>query len=551
MSRSLENVRGFLAQVDARGGQEEAVIAGEFNDIRNRSAAWRGDSNFSMETGASKDNLKKNRYKDILPYDQTRVPLALLEEDGQTDYINANFIQGVDGRKGYIATQGPLAHTLLEFWRMIWQYHVKVIIMACREFENGKKKCERYWPLEQEPLQIGPFSVVQTREKQLNPDVLLRSMTVTFQRDTRTLSQFHYMAWPDRGIPDNTGHFLSMVEEARRTKGDDPAPLCVHCSAGCGRTGVICTVDYVRHLLLKQRIPPNFSIFDIVLEMRRQRPSAVQTQEQYKFVYHIVAEMFRVALDTTTPNSENLKEGRLLPLYDDALSLRPHRRQHPSPPCQPPNILRSISVPGEPVGPLPPTEPARGMNDTYAVVHKRGPPPPSSESKPREPQYDNVTAGGSAPAEVPLYSTVRSRGQRGASPEQAPPELRVPRPTNSLPGSPSHRPTPTTEYTQVNFPSPDSPSHCCPSPVSSNGSGKTLLRNLLPPVFTPSAGKRGGGSFSSPGTSGNPSSGAYEDIGEITARSNVTGLHPSNLGFNIRIGKPKGPRDPPAEWSRV
>uniref|UniRef100_F7BB84 protein-tyrosine-phosphatase n=1 Tax=Ornithorhynchus anatinus TaxID=9258 RepID=F7BB84_ORNAN len=350
MSRSLENVRGFLAQVDARGGQEEAVIAGEFNVSSSRPS-----------------------------------PLGL---------------------------QGS-----------------------------------------------------PTREKQLNPDVLLRSMTVTFQRvsDTRTLSQFHYMAWPDRGIPDNTGHFLSMVEEARRTKGDDPAPLCVHCSAGCGRTGVICTVDYVRHLLLKQRIPPNFSIFDIVLEMRRQRPSAVQTQVRARQRWSRLGEG---GFSLLTP--PNMSERRCSQTQLDLVLLFS--------PLSP----RSISVPGEPVGPLPPTEPARGMNDTYAVVHKRGPPPPSSESKPREPQYDNVTAGGSAPAEVPLYSTVRSRGQRGASPEQAPPELRVPRPTNSLPGSERWE-------------------------DGSLGSPRCALTSLLPP----------------------------------------------SSGFNIRIGKPKGPRDPPAEWSRV
>uniref|UniRef100_A0ACB8EMC7 Uncharacterized protein n=1 Tax=Sphaerodactylus townsendi TaxID=933632 RepID=A0ACB8EMC7_9SAUR len=147
-----------------------------------------------------------------------------------------------------------------------------------------------------------------TKEQELNPDVILRTLTVTFQKEERTISHFQYVAWPDRGIPDTYGYFLNMIEQVRCKQGEDSTPISVHCSAGCGRTGVICTLDYIRQLLLKQRIPPHFSIFDVVLEMRKQRPAAVQTQEQYGFVYHAVIEMFRAALGVFVPNYENLKE---------------------------------------------------------------------------------------------------------------------------------------------------------------------------------------------------------------------------------------------------
>lgn len=275
----------------------------------------------STEAGSRQENVRKNRYKDVLPYDQTRVILSLLQEEGHGDYINGNFIRGTDGSQAYIATQGPLPHTMLDFWRLIWEFGVKVILMACRETENGRKKCERYWAQEQEPLQIGPFCVTLIRETWLNADLTLRTLQVTFQKEARSVYQLQYMSWPDRGVPSNPDHVLVMVEEARRLQGSGPSPLCVHCSAGCGRTGVLCIVDYVRQLLLTQMIPPDFSLFNVVLNIRRQRPSAVQTEEQYRFLYHTVAQMFLAALQNASPHYQNLKEN-CAPLYDDALSLR-------------------------------------------------------------------------------------------------------------------------------------------------------------------------------------------------------------------------------------
>uniref|UniRef100_A0A2K5CZD5 protein-tyrosine-phosphatase n=1 Tax=Aotus nancymaae TaxID=37293 RepID=A0A2K5CZD5_AOTNA len=374
-------------------------------------------------------------------YDQTRVILSLLQEEGHSDYINGNFIRGADGSRAYIATQGPLPHTLLDFWRLIWEFGVQVILMACREIENGRKRCERYWAREQEPLQTGLFCITLVEEKPLNEDIVLRTLKVTFQKESRSVYQLQYMSWPDRGVPSSPDHVLAMVEEARRLQGSGSEPLCVHCSAGCGRTGVLCTVDYVRQLLLTQMILPDFSLFDVVLEMRKQRPAAVQTEEQYRFLYHTVAQMFRSTLQNASPLYQNLKEN-CAPASDDALFLR-------TPPAllaiaRPPGgVLRSISVPGAP---------GRAMADTYAVVHKRG-----------------------AAAETgPLYSQVTPRAQRtGAHAEDA---------RGTLPGS-------------------------------------------------------------VPADQGPAGSGAYEDV--------AGGAQTGGLGFNLRIGKPKGPRDPPAEWTRV
>ncbi|XP_069321124.1 tyrosine-protein phosphatase non-receptor type 18 isoform X2 [Eulemur rufifrons] len=328
-------------------------------DIKARSAAWETEGVCSTEAGSRPGNVRKNRYKDVLPYDQTRVILSLLQE-GHGDYINGNFIRGIDGSQAYIATQGPLQHTLLDFWRLIWEFGVKVILMACRETENGRKRCERYWAQEQEPLQIGLFCITLTKEKWLNADMMLRTLKVTFQKESRSVYQLQYISWPDHGVPSSPDHILAMVEEARRLQGSGPGPLCVHCSAGCGRTGVLCSVDYVRQLLLTQTIPPNFSLFDMVLEMRKQRPAAVQTEN-------------------------------CVPFYDDALSLRtsPGLLAIPRPPG---GVLRSISVPAAP---------APAMADTYAVVQKRGAPAgarPGSLARSAE--------------EAPVYSQVTPRAQR-------------------------------------------------------------------------------------------------------------------------------------------
>ncbi|XP_027410227.1 tyrosine-protein phosphatase non-receptor type 18 isoform X2 [Bos indicus x Bos taurus] len=409
MSRSLDAARSFLEQLEALGGRHGVVFAGEFSDIRARSAAWKTESVRSTEAGSRPENVRKNRYKDVLPYDQTRVILSLLQEEGHGDYINGNFIRGTDGSQAYIATQGPLPHTLLDFWRLIWEFGVKVILMACQEMENGRKKCERYWALQQEPLQTGPFCITLTREMWLNPDIKLRILQVTFQKESR---------------------------------------------AGCGRTGVLCTVDYVRQLLLTQMIPPNFSLFSVVLEIRKQRPLAIQTEEQYRFLYHTVSQMFLSAIQNASPHYQNLKEN-CVPLYDDALSL--WTSQNLNAIARPSSgVLRSISVPGPP---------ALSMADTYAVVQKRAAPA-------------GTGAGAGARArgteDTPLYSQVKPRAWR----HQA---------------------------------------------LSEDARGAQQGRV---PVDESLAGP-----------------GAYEDVAD---RAQTGGL-----GFNLRIGRPKGPRDPPAEWTRV
>ncbi|XP_037540515.1 tyrosine-protein phosphatase non-receptor type 18 [Nematolebias whitei] len=113
--------------------------------------------------------------------DQTRVVLSPTSES-HSDYINASFIKGPSGDCRYIASQGPLSSTLVDFWRMIWQHKIKVIVMACRETEMGKRKCENYWAPVLQSAAFGPFTVSNQREVRHNEDLLVRTLTVCYQQ---------------------------------------------------------------------------------------------------------------------------------------------------------------------------------------------------------------------------------------------------------------------------------------------------------------------------------------------------------------------------------
>lgn len=291
-----EILQRFLDEAQSKTIHKEE-FANEFLKLKRLATKYKADKTYPSTVAERPKNIKKNRYKDILPYDHSRVELSLITSDEDSSYINANFIKGVYGPQAYIATQGPLPTTLLDFWRMIWEYSVLIIVMACMEFEMGKKKCERYWaePGEMQ-LQLGPFSVSCEAENRKS-DYTIRTLKVKFNSETRTIYQFHYKNWPDHDVPASIDPILELIWDVRCYQADDRVPVCIHCSAGCGRTGVICAIDYTWMLLKDGIIPENFSVFTLIREMRTQRPSLVQTQEQYELVYKAVIELFKRHMD--------------------------------------------------------------------------------------------------------------------------------------------------------------------------------------------------------------------------------------------------------------
>ncbi|XP_077471932.1 tyrosine-protein phosphatase non-receptor type 22 isoform X2 [Stigmatopora argus] len=295
-------VRNMLTQLERQDNEDK-----EFMRLRNQSIKYRNDKTYTSKSAEIQENIRKNRYKDILSFDHSRVKLTFTTSKDDSDYINANFIKGVTGAKAYIATQGPLPHTVQDFWRMLWEYDIKVIVMACREFELGKKKCERYWPLKDETsLLCGPFIIYCDGEEDKGA-YLTRTLRLTYDNCEKKLIQLHYVHWPDHGVPDFIPSILDMLEEMRTYQSNDDIPLCIHCSAGCGRTGVLCAIDYTWNLLKKGMITPDFNICDLVHTMRTQRPSVVQTKEQYELVYSIIRLLFGRYLQSVSEQRSTTK----------------------------------------------------------------------------------------------------------------------------------------------------------------------------------------------------------------------------------------------------
>uniref|UniRef100_A0A672HVU4 protein-tyrosine-phosphatase n=1 Tax=Salarias fasciatus TaxID=181472 RepID=A0A672HVU4_SALFA len=247
------------------------------NVVRSRTSSIKNELGLTCEVGALKENIKKNRYKDILPYDQTRVVLP----DSDSDYINASFIQGATEGCRYIACQGPLSSTLTHFWTMIWQYNVKVFHLFCVLCVSEQRKCECYWAAEHQEASFGPFTVTTNSAQEWRMANSITSCLISDYpplQEVRHVTQHHFLSWPDHDVPQEPFAVLDLLQGVRSSRGGDTSPLLVHCSAGCGRTGVICALDYIHDLLVTKQVTEDLSILKVVLELRQQRPSAVQTK---------------------------------------------------------------------------------------------------------------------------------------------------------------------------------------------------------------------------------------------------------------------------------
>ncbi|XP_077400464.1 tyrosine-protein phosphatase non-receptor type 12-like [Vanacampus margaritifer] len=339
-------IQGVKAMTEGDDDRGEDNFGSDFMRLRRLSTKYRTEKIYPTNIGEREENVKKNRYKDILPFDHTRVKLTLKTTNQDTDYINANFIKGMDGPEAYIATQGPLPNTVIDFWRMNWEYNVAVIVMACREFEMGRKKCERYFPLFREPVSFGPFRI-SCESEQTRTDYSIRSLVVEYENETRRITQFHYINWPDHDVPSSFDSILDMIGLMREYQENDDVPICVHCSAGCGRTGAICAIDYTWNLLKAGKIPEDFNVFRLIQEMRTQRHSAVQTKEQYELVHRAIAQLFQKQLQL-------LESPTNVQIHDVMDESSPDKASHQSddderwdtPPPKPPRI-RSTQVEGD------------------------------------------------------------------------------------------------------------------------------------------------------------------------------------------------------------
>uniref|UniRef100_A0A671M8F8 Tyrosine-protein phosphatase non-receptor type n=1 Tax=Sinocyclocheilus anshuiensis TaxID=1608454 RepID=A0A671M8F8_9TELE len=252
------------------------------------------------------ENSDRNRFQDVLPYDDTRVELVPTKENN-TGYINASHIRvTVRGKEwSYIASQGPLSSTCQDFWQMVWEQGVAIIAMVTAEEEGGREKSFRYWPRlgsRHNTVTYGRFKITtrfRTDSGCYATTGLKIKHLLTGQERTRTVWHLQYTDWPDHGCPEDFKGFLSYLEEIQSVRrhtnsSSDPKntnlPVLVHCSAGVGRTGVVILSEIMIACLEHNEMLDVPTVLNL---LRQQRMMMVQTLSQYTFIYKVLIQFLR------------------------------------------------------------------------------------------------------------------------------------------------------------------------------------------------------------------------------------------------------------------
>ncbi|XP_063492211.1 tyrosine-protein phosphatase non-receptor type 3 isoform X3 [Symphalangus syndactylus] len=279
-----DTLEGSMAQL--KKGLESGTVLIQFEQL------YRKKPGLAITFAKLPQNLDKNRYKDVLPYDTTRVLLQ-----GNEDYINASYVNmeipAANLVNKYIATQGPLPHTCAQFWQVVWDQKLSLIVMLTTLTERGRTKCHQYWPDPPDVMDHGSFHI-QCQSEDCTIAYVSREMLVTNTQtgEEHTVTHLQYVAWPDHGVPDDSSDFLEFVNYVRSLRVDSE-PVLVHCSAGIGRTGVLVTMETA--MCLTERNLPIYPL-DIVRKMRDQRAMMVQTSSQYKFVCEAILRVYEEGL---------------------------------------------------------------------------------------------------------------------------------------------------------------------------------------------------------------------------------------------------------------
>ncbi|XP_007487805.1 tyrosine-protein phosphatase non-receptor type 2 isoform X4 [Monodelphis domestica] len=200
---------------------------------------------YPHKVAKSLENRNRNRYRDVSPYDHSRVKL----QNTENDYINASFVAIEEAQRNYILTQGPLPNTCCHFWLMVWQQKSKAVVMLNRIVEKDSIKCAQYWPTKEDKVMV--FEETGFCVRLVSEDVKsyytvhLLKLENLHSGEIRLISHFHYTTWPDFGVPQSPASFLNFLFKVRESGSlsDEHGPAIIHCSAGIGRSGTFSLVD--------------------------------------------------------------------------------------------------------------------------------------------------------------------------------------------------------------------------------------------------------------------------------------------------------------------
>ena len=269
---------------------------------RKLSQEWKSLCGYETESSTNvatePQNAGKNRYTNILPNDKTRVKLCAADNHTKSDYINATYVFDSNPQKPiYIATQGPLENTVADFWQMVWEHNVAVIVMLTQLNDHGISKCAQYWPSEGASSHH-EYKIQLISEHSWCEQFVVRNFYVknTRTKKTRSVTQFHYLLWPDLGVPLCPKPILEFRRKVNKCfRGERGGPIVVHCNNGVGRTGTYILLDIVLNRLI--RGTKEMDIAATLEHMRDQRAGFVSTKIQFEFVLFGLAQEVSALID--------------------------------------------------------------------------------------------------------------------------------------------------------------------------------------------------------------------------------------------------------------
>ncbi|XP_070562651.1 receptor-type tyrosine-protein phosphatase kappa-like [Ptychodera flava] len=240
------------------------------------------------KTGRLPKNVKKNRYPDILPIDDHRPKLVPIKPDGSsslTDYINASFVDTCTKKKAFLVTHMPLPHTLVDFWRMVYDHKSRLIVMLNDQVNTDGDNCH-YWPNEYEIKHCGQYELELVCVKRVG-DVVERSFTLSKGNESILIYQWQVLRWIEShnsgSLAQNIAGLMNMITQIKQQTGD--GPLTVHCINGIGRSGVFCAAVSASE---RMKIDQMVDVSEAVKTLRNNRPNMVQTMEEYKLCYEVI-----------------------------------------------------------------------------------------------------------------------------------------------------------------------------------------------------------------------------------------------------------------------